>query len=85
MNRLALEAVMLSKHAWTEQQLLAFGMYCWLDPIVIADLTRTDSRDPHPTREGIFRYHNCWKCNSGEKPCVIGNPNRCDHPHARND
>lgn len=46
---------------------------------------RVDPRDPDPTREGIFRDHNCWKCNSGEKPCVVGNPSRCEYPHARND
>ena len=44
-----------------------------------------DPRDPDPTREGIFRYHNCYKCQSGKKPCVNGNPSRCDYPHARND
>lgn len=41
--------------------------------------------DPHPTRGGIFRDHNCWKCGNGEKPCVIGNPSQCGFPHARND
>lgn len=46
---------------------------------------KPDPRDPHPTRTGIFRYHNCWKCRSGELPCANGNPNRCEHPHARND
>jgi len=46
---------------------------------------RTDSRDPHPTRTGIFRLHNCWKCKTGEKPCVSGNPSQCDYPRARND
>lgn len=45
----------------------------------------TDPRDPHPTRTGMFRDHNCWKCQSGEKPCVVGNPGRCEFPHARND
>lgn len=44
-----------------------------------------DSRDPDPSRQGIFRDHNCWKCNSGEKPCVVGSPYRCDYPHTRND
>jgi hypothetical protein len=44
-----------------------------------------DPRDPDPTREGLFRDHNCWKCQNGKKPCVMGNPNRCDNLHARND
>lgn len=38
-----------------------------------------------PTREGIFRSHNCWKCDHGAKPCVRGGWNRCDYPRARND
>lgn len=44
-----------------------------------------DPRDPDHTREGIFVYHNCWKCDDGKKPCVKGNPRRCEYPHARND
>jgi hypothetical protein len=46
-----------------------------------------DGRDPDPTKEGIFRDHNCWKCNDGEKPCVRkdGHSHRCEYPHARND
>ena len=40
---------------------------------------------PDYSRDGIFVYHNCWKCKSGEKPCVVGNPRQCEHPHARND
>jgi hypothetical protein len=47
--------------------------------------TERDPRDPDPTREGIFRYHNCWKCHDGELPCVSGNSNSCEFPHARND
>lgn len=49
------------------------------------DARAPDPRDPDPTREGIFRYHNCWKCQSGKKACVNGSPSRCDYPHARND
>lgn len=45
----------------------------------------SDPRDPDYTKEGIFQYHRCWKCNDGEKPCVNGNPRQCDYPHARND
>ena len=46
--------------------------------------------DPRPDpemigRNGIFRDHNCWKCKSGEKPCVVNNPRKCEYPHARND
>lgn len=44
-----------------------------------------DPRDPDPSREGIFRNHNCWACQNGEKPCRQGSPSRCDNPHARND
>lgn len=44
-----------------------------------------DPRDPDPTREGIFRNHNCSRCQNGAKPCVQGHPNRCEFPHARND
>lgn len=44
-----------------------------------------DAREDDPTREGIFRSHNCWKCEHGAKPCVQGGWNRCDNPRARND
>lgn len=46
---------------------------------------RLDPRDPDPTRDGIFRNHNCWRCNHGAKPCPFGHPNQCEYPHARND
>lgn len=46
---------------------------------------RPDPRDPDPSRSGVFRDHNCWKCNSGGKACVAGSPSRCEYPHARND
>jgi hypothetical protein len=48
-------------------------------------LAKIDPRDPDPSRPGLFRDHNCWKCNSGEKPCVAGNPRECGNLHARND
>lgn len=44
-----------------------------------------DPRDPDPSQDGIFRDHNCWRCDNGTKPCVIGNPHKCEYPHARND
>lgn len=44
-----------------------------------------DPRDPDPSRTGIFRGHNCWRCQSGVKPCVNGTPDRCEYPRARND
>jgi hypothetical protein len=44
-----------------------------------------DPRDPDYSREGIFVYHNCYRCDSGAKPCVRGNTNQCEYPHARND
>lgn len=36
-------------------------------------------------RPGVFNDHNCWRCHSGELPCVNGNANRCEFLHARND
>lgn len=44
-----------------------------------------DPRDPDRTREGMFQYHNCYKCQHGAKPCVNSSPSRCDYPQARND
>ncbi len=38
-----------------------------------------------PTREGIFRDHNCWKCQNGAKSCPHGGAHCCEYPHARND
>lgn len=32
----------------------------------------------------FFAYHNCYKCEHGEKPCVGDKP-VCQYPHARND
>lgn len=48
-------------------------------------LNPEDFMGPDYSREGIFVYHNCYKCRDGKKPCVNGAPNRCDYPHARND
>ena len=50
-----------------------------------APLIIEEDRDPDPSRPGIFRTHNCSRCQSGAKPCVQGHPNRCEFPHARND
>ena len=44
-----------------------------------------DPRDPDHSREGIFVLHNCSRCSDGRRPCVVGNPSRCEYPHARND
>lgn len=44
-----------------------------------------DPRDPDHSRDGIFVYHNCWKCSDGAKPCVRSNPRLCEYPVARND
>ena len=41
--------------------------------------------DDDPTKEGIFRSHNCCRCKDGAKPCVNGHPHNCEYPHARND
>lgn len=49
------------------------------------DKKHIDPRDPDPSRPGIFRDHNCSRCNDGQKPCVAGNANQCEYPHARND
>lgn len=46
---------------------------------------RPDPREPDHSRQGIFVYHNCWKCRDGAAPCTNGNPNLCDYPRARND
>lgn len=46
---------------------------------------KVDPRDPDPSRSGIFRDHNCWRCNDGREPCVTGGSARCPYPHARND
>lgn len=46
---------------------------------------KLDPRDPDPSREGIFRYHNCSYCSDGKKPCKQGSPSRCSNPYARND
>ena len=50
-----------------------------------AHTPKVDPRDPDHSRAGIFVHHNCWRCQSGAKPCVGGNPARCEYPHARND
>ena len=49
------------------------------------ELQEVDPRDPDPSRPGVFRDHNCARCHSGKEPCVTGNPNQCEYPHARND
>lgn len=46
---------------------------------------RTIVRDADPTKTGMFVLHRCWKCNDGEKPCVVGEPHQCEYPRARND
>jgi len=48
-----------------------------------ADFERAMS--PDPTKEGIFRDHNCGGCQSGALPCLEGNPRNCSWPRARND
>lgn len=55
-----------------------------LAPVLDA-ITKPDPRDPDHSRPGIFAYHNCSKCKSGEKPCVNGNPSQCSWPIARNE
>ena len=48
-------------------------------------LARRDPREPDYTREGVFIYHNCYRCKNGTLPCRSGSPNRCDNLTARND
>lgn len=56
-----------------------------LDPEQIAKEAKPDPRDPDPSREGVFRDHNCWKCKNGLLPCVAKTPRNCEFLHARND
>lgn len=47
-----------------------------------------DPRDPDPSREGIFRDHNCARCKNGTDLSRCPTPDRpgnCGFPHARND
>lgn len=46
-----------------------------------------DPRDPDPRRFGEFRDHNCYRCKSGQIPCIkgVGNERDCASLHARND
>lgn len=50
---------------------------------VEASMEKAMSDDP--TKTGIFRDHNCGYCEDGAKPCVKGDPYKCEYPHARND
>jgi hypothetical protein len=59
-----------------------------LEEIERADTSQcvpVDPRDPDPSREGIFRFHTCWRCRDGKLKCAQGNPHQCSLPHARND
>lgn len=41
---------------------------------------------PDNTRQGIFRDHNCWKCQNGKLPCVTPpGQGGCEYPRARNE
>lgn len=44
-----------------------------------------DPREPDHSRQGMFVYHNCSRCDDGRKPCIQGIPGQCEYPHARND
>ena len=46
---------------------------------------KPDPRDPDYSREGVFVYHNCVRCDSGRLPCIKGNPRDCSTLRARND
>lgn len=50
--------------------------------------SKPDPRDPDPSREGIFRDHNCSRCKNGADLSKCPTPERpgnCGYPHARND
>lgn len=79
--------------AWDQQQALvrAAAEYerdevddCPADGTDFLDV-RIDPRDPHPTREGMFRLHDCYRCADGTRSCVRDNPRQCEYPHARDD
>lgn len=71
----------------TEQQKLAEAIQEVCEDFCrdVEALEIIDPRDPDPSRPGIFRDHNCYRCKDGTQPCVKGNPNQCEYPHARND
>jgi hypothetical protein len=52
------------------------------DPIVTP---LTPAQAERLTGQGMFRYHRCWRCQDGAKPCVQGNPRQCEFPRAKND
>ncbi len=87
-NRVA-ERIALSRE--TAATIRNLKSYCVV--LVVSDATtlaavsqdKPDPRDPDHSRSGIFVHHNCYRCGSGEMPCVNGNPNQCEYPHARND
>lgn len=51
----------------------------------IRELEMDKAMSPDPTREGIFRDHNCWLCENGKLPCLEKDSSRCSNPYARND
>ena len=66
------------------------GLGSYSDPSQLSasgreDAPSKDGREPDYTREGIFVYHDCWKCQHGAKPCPHAGAHRCEYPHARND
>lgn len=67
----------IDKSAFEDLRIVMPGIFSWeFVP---------DPRDPDPSREGIFQYYNCWKCDNGRLPCACGTPTKCHYPHARND
>jgi hypothetical protein len=67
-------------------KLYAAAVRLGVDPTTSKALRpQPDPRDPDPSRPGIFRDHNCWKCKDGANPCAEGNPRQCQYPFARND
>lgn len=91
--REALEGIKSIERGWNKPHRLSTARQMVDDCVAMASraLTATapsatiDPRDSDPTREEIFRDHNCYHCYDGARPCVRGAPNRCEYPRARND
>lgn len=46
-----------------------------------------DPRDHDPNKRPPFDYHNCYRCDDSNRPCIkgAGNEWKCETLHARND
>lgn len=69
--------------------------WCTVSTCVCTSFRRTDNRSRFPegwdrdeSKAGaIFEDHSCYRCDSGNKPCIKGKGRErdCDTLHARND